>query len=329
MERFELVIRARRAIVGKEGGERQAAVAVTGGGIRDVFTGAGARALEVVGDHTIELGDDVLLLPGGVDVDAALEVSPGADDVERRTRAAARGGVTTLLAAPAAGRDLAAAREEARGNCVVDVGFWAGSADETGGGETDGGATGAAFGPVTDSVDDAIATARKTGAAVHVRAVTDPAVLPTLAAARAEGLGITASTTVGALTSRIGDGEREELWAALAEGTLDAVGSAGESPELLLPLLWTEGRLRGVSMADVVRWTSSSPAALLGLDDRGPLVPGARADLAVFADDEAFVDLPSGRALAGVLRYSVLAGVVLEPRSLPLGAVLTRPGARG
>ena len=322
MERFELVIRARRAIVGGEGGERQAAVAVTGGRIRDVFTGAGARALEVVGDHTIELGDDVLLLPGGVDVDAA----PASDaaEIERVTRAASRGGVTTLVAAPPAGQDLAALREEARGNCVVDVGFWAADSRDAGPEET-----GTAFGPVTESVDDAIALARQTGGAVHVRAVTDPAVLPTLAAARAEGLGVTASTTVGALTSRIGDGEREELWAALVGGTLDAVGSAGESPELLLPLLWTEGRLRGVSMADVVRWTSSSPAALLGLDDRGPLVPGARADLAVFADDEAFVDLPSGRALAGVLRYSVLAGVVLEPRSLPLGAVLTRPGARG
>jgi allantoinase len=63
---------------------------------------------------------------------------------------------------------------------------------------------------------------------------------------------------------------------------------------------------------------------------------GVRADLAGVADDEAFVVLPgtrelgsadsvyAQRALAGVVRWTMRGGTVIDPRALALGTVLTR-----
>lgn len=64
-----------------------------------------------------------------------------------------------------------------------------------------------------------------------------------------------------------------------------------------------------------------------------------RADFAAVADDEAFVVLPGARelgsadsvyaqrALAGVVRWTMRGGAVIDPRALAFGTVLTRPTA--
>jgi N-acetylglucosamine-6-phosphate deacetylase len=44
-------------------------------------------------------------------------------------------------------------------------------------------------------------------------------------------------------------------------------------------------RESGITLADAVRLASTTPAALLGLDDRGVIAPGRRADLLILDDD--------------------------------------------
>lgn len=126
---------------------------------------------------------------------------------------------------------------------------------------------------------------------------------------------------------------RELLWGALRDGTIDAVASA----RLGLSVVWTEARRRGFDLSDVARWMARRPAEVAGLADRGDIRTGLRADFTAVADDDAFVVLPGARelgaadsvyaqrALAGVVRWTMRGGVVIDPRALPSGAVLTRP----
>ena len=87
--------------------------------------------------RTIELGDDEVLLPGLVDTHVHVN-EPGRTEWEgfaTATRAAAAGGVTTIVdmplnSMPADRRPGRAARSSARprdGQCAVDVGFWGGA----------------------------------------------------------------------------------------------------------------------------------------------------------------------------------------------------------
>jgi allantoinase len=139
---YDLVVRARRAVTPE--GERPAAVAVRGGRIAAVLDhGAPAPAA-----RTLDLADDEVLLPGLVDTHVHVN-EPGRTEWEgfaTATRAAAAGGVTTLVDMPlnsvpptttAAG--LAAKRAAAHGQTAVDVGFWGGAVPEN----TGPGATGA------------------------------------------------------------------------------------------------------------------------------------------------------------------------------------------
>src|SRR5690606_19721612 len=73
---------------------------------------------------------------------------------------------------------------------------------------------------------------------------------------------------------------RELLWGALRDGTIDAVASA----RLGLSVVWTEARRRGFDLADVARWMAGSTAAVVGLSDRGEIREGLRADFAAVAD---------------------------------------------
>lgn len=95
--------------------------------------------------------------------------------------------------------------------------------------------------------------------------------------------------------------DREALWAAIADGTIDVVGSdhvprhvfakdmdlwsasAGfPGTGTLLPLLVSEGLRRGVPLGRLVELTSTRPAQVFGLYPRkGVIQPGADADLAV------------------------------------------------
>ncbi|NDU72853.1 allantoinase AllB [Actinomadura sp. DSM 109109] len=125
MTRDDLVIRSRRVVLPE--GERPAAVAVNGGRITEVRP-YGAAA-------SVDLGD-VALLPGLVDTHVHVN-EPGRTEWEgfaTATRAAAAGGVTTLIDMPLNSLPptvdpaaLAAKRAAAEGACAVDVGFWGGA----------------------------------------------------------------------------------------------------------------------------------------------------------------------------------------------------------
>jgi allantoinase len=126
----DLLIRARRAVTAR--GEAPAAVLVDDGVIRAVAgSGAGMSAAELV-----DLGDDVVLMPGLVDSHVHVN-EPGHPDWESfgtATRAAAAGGITTLVDMPVDSvpvtvdvAALEAKRAAAAGQCHVDVGVWGGA----------------------------------------------------------------------------------------------------------------------------------------------------------------------------------------------------------
>jgi len=129
---------------------------------------------------------------------------------------------------------------------------------------------------------------------------------------------------------------RDELWAAVADGTIDVIVSDHSpcTPELKrldigdfaaawggisslqlgLPAIWTEARRRGHSLTDVIRWMAQRPAVQVGLDRKGSIAVGNDANFAVFAPDETLVVDPNvlyhknavtpyaGRTLTGRVR---------------------------
>jgi allantoinase len=110
-------------------------VTVAGG----VITGVGQLDRSVTGGpgcEVVELGDDVVLLPGLVDTHVHVN-EPGRTEWEgfaSATRAAAAGGVTTIVDMPLNSlpptvdpEALAVKRAAAEGQCLVDVGFWGGA----------------------------------------------------------------------------------------------------------------------------------------------------------------------------------------------------------
>jgi len=126
----DLVVRARRVVVGDA--EVAACVAVTGGLIAAVTPYDRVPSVPTV----VTLGDDEVLLPGLVDTHVHVN-EPGRTEWEgfaTATRAAAAGGVTTILDMPLnsvpATTTLAALdlkRSVAQGQAFVDVGFWGGA----------------------------------------------------------------------------------------------------------------------------------------------------------------------------------------------------------
>jgi allantoinase len=129
----DLLIRAARAVTGSLGDtERPLAVWVTGTRIIAVEPLSSSR---LSGRDVLELGPDVVLMPGLVDSHVHV-CEPGNTEWEgfaTATRAAAAGGITTLVDMPldsvpttvSAGA-LQVKRTAASGQCHVDVGFWGG-----------------------------------------------------------------------------------------------------------------------------------------------------------------------------------------------------------
>ncbi|MEV0666737.1 allantoinase AllB [Actinomadura luteofluorescens] len=121
----DLVIRSRRTVLPE--GERPAAVSIRAGRITAISP-YDTRA-------SVDLGD-VALLPGLVDTHVHIN-EPGRTEWEgfaTATRAAAAGGVTTLVDMPLNALPptvdpsaLAVKRAAAEGACAVDVGFWGGA----------------------------------------------------------------------------------------------------------------------------------------------------------------------------------------------------------
>lgn len=126
----DLVVRARRAVV--DGAERAVAVGVTDGRITSVT----AYDEPPAADRTVELDADEALLPGLVDTHVHVN-EPGRTEWEgfaTATRAAAAGGVTTILDMPLNSvpptttvAHLRTKQEVAEGQVSVDVGFWGGA----------------------------------------------------------------------------------------------------------------------------------------------------------------------------------------------------------
>jgi len=220
-----------------------------------------------------------------------------------------------------------------------------------------------------------VAAARRTGARVHLLHLSSATVLDRVAAARADGVRVTVETCPHYLffaAEEVPDGatafkccppirdaaNRDRLWAALADGVIDIVvsdhspctpelkaldtGDFGTawggvaSLQLAASAVWTGARRRGHRLADLVRWLSTGPAALVGLDRKGTLAVGADADACVFAPDEAFTVEPArlhhrspvtpyaGASLAGVVRETWLRGARIGGDGPPRGRLIDR-----
>lgn len=397
---LDLVIRGERVVA--PAGEEAREVGVLAGRIVAVEPlGAGLDASLVV-----DLAEDEVLLPGLVDTHVHVN-DPGRTEWEgfaSATRAAAAGGVTTIIDMPLNSIpptvDVAALevkRKTAEGQTWVDVGFWGGAVPgnvaklralhEEGvfgfkcfllpsgvdefpplelaelvhvmaeiaslrgllivHAEDAGAIERAAAGPAAAqgrrygdflasrpreaenlAVAHVIDLARHTGCRVHILHVSSAEALPLIAAAKGEGIRITAETCPHYLYfagEEVPEGgtqfkccppireadNRERLWDGLAERILDVVVSdhSPSTPELKaldsgdfgrawggisslqlgLAVVWTEARERGISLADVARWMAEGPADLVGLSRKGRIAVGADADFCVFAPDDGFI----------------------------------------
>ncbi|MFI1577220.1 allantoinase AllB [Embleya sp. NPDC020630] len=395
-----LVLRSRRVLTPH--GERPADVVVAGDRIAEVLPHGAA-----VGGAPIQDLGEVALLPGLVDTHVHIN-EPGRTAWEgftSATRAAAAGGVTTLIDMPLNSIPatvtvdaLRIKRDAARGRVYVDVGFWGGAipgntgelaalyragvygfksflapsgvdefphvnAAELAEALTEQARLGAlaiihaeapqvldaapqvpgrAYADFLASRPDAaetvavgrlLDTAKRTGARVHVLHVSSADVLPLLAAARADGVVVTAETCPHYLTL-VAEGvpagdttfkccppirsedNRERLWHGIEAGAFAAVVSdhspcttdlkrldVGDfaaawggiaSLQLGLPTVWTEARARGLALAEVVALMSTGPARLVGLARKGTIAPGYDADLVAFDPDAVFTVDPGG-----------------------------------
>jgi allantoinase len=174
------------------------------------------------------------------------------------------------------------------------------------------------------AVDQVAGMARRTGARAHVLHLSSAMALEPLRHATDLGVALTAETCPHYLAldaDAIPDGataykcappirnsdNRDQLWAALADGTLSVVAS-DHSPcpaelkhsdtgnfrsawggiaslQLGLAVTWTQARLRGHTPQHLARWMSTAPARLVGLRDKGALAPGHAADICVWDPD--------------------------------------------
>lgn len=220
-------------------------------------------------------------------------------------------------------------------------------------------------------------------ARLHIVHVSSADALEMLRAAKSQGARISAETCPHYLTfaaEEIPDGatefkcappireteNRERLWGALADGTLDFVATdhspcppslklpeSGDfmgawggvaSLQLSLPAVWTQAGARGYAVPQLAAWLSSGPAKLAGLEKKkGTIEMGCDADLVIWNPDASFSVDPAklhhrhkvtpyaGRSLRGIVETTFLRGRKIFDRgefsSAPIGQVLRRGAA--
>lgn len=155
-----------------------------------------------------------------------------------------------------------------------------------------------------------------------------------------------------------GGKDREALWAALADGTIDAIGTdhtpltasqkrlRSQAPEALpgypavgthLPSLFDEAMRRGFPLAELVDRGSAAPARIFGLEGcKGSLLPGADADIVLIdplcaktvtpelAASRADFALHEGESLRGWPKLVIKGGLVVAQNGAPTGEYLPR-----
>lgn len=167
---------------------------------------------------------------------------------------------------------------------------------------------------------------------LHIVHLATAKALPVLRAARAEGLSVSVETCPHYLhlqAESIANGatlfkcappirsaeNRERLWQALGDGTIDLVAtdhspcppdmkrlSEGNfrtawggiaSLSVALPVMYTEAHARGFGLAEIARWMAEGPAKLAGCRHRkGRIAPDYDADFVVFDPESEFVVSP-------------------------------------
>jgi allantoinase len=393
MSKYDLVLRAQRAITLE--GERAVAVAIKDGVI------AALLDLDAEANASEEIAIEGILLPGVVDTHVHIN-EPGRTEwegFETATRAAAVGGVTTLIDMPLNSipptvdvEALHIKRAAAQGKCSTDMGFWGGSIPgnvahlrplheagvfgfksfllHSGVDEFPGSSEAdldsalkeiASFdGLMIIHAEDAdvielsakdsspeyqdflesrpdlaesiaiaqvIDTAQRHDARVHVLHLSSAQAIEQIAAAKRDGVKITAETCPHYLTlasddipsgatqfkccppirSRV---NQDLLWKGLTDGVIDMIVSdhspctvdlkkldVGDfqaawggisSLQLGLSIIWSDAAARGINLASVVRWMSTQPAAFAGLSQKGAIAVGRDADLIAFDPDRQF-----------------------------------------
>jgi len=233
-----------------------------------------------------------------------------------------------------------------------------------------------------EAIELLVKLARELGARIHIVHLSSSDAIATLQKAKSDGQAVTVETCPHYLTfdaQDVGDGRtefkcappirekdnREKLWTALGDGTIDFIATdhspcppamklleAGDflrawggiaSLELSLPAVWTEASSRGYALSRLAEWLCSGPARLAGLERKGRIAVGYDADFVIWNPDGKFSVDPAklhqrnkitpyaGRELLGVVETTFLRGRKIFDRGelshSPLGQILRRGSA--
>ncbi|PYS22710.1 MAG: allantoinase AllB [Acidobacteria bacterium] len=230
-----------------------------------------------------------------------------------------------------------------------------------------------------EAVQMMIRLSRDTGCRIHIVHHSSADALPLLKKAKSFGLPLTVETCPHYLhfaAEEIPDGvtefkccppirereNREQLWDALRDGTIDMVVSdhspcppemklreQGEfmkawggisSLQLRLPVMWTEANGRGFDLPQLVEWLCAAPARQVGFKLKGTIEVGRDADVVIWNPEREFTISPSmlhhrhkltpyaGESLRGVVEKTFLRGQMVydggEFCGYPLGRIVLR-----
>ena len=177
-----------------------------------------------------------------------------------------------------------------------------------------------------------ISLCREYGFRLHIVHLSASQALPALRSGRLEGLPVSVETCPHYLHFQAeaisrgktqfkcappirGAENREQLWSALKDGTIDLLATDhspcppemkrfaegnfqtawGGIPSLsvALPVMCTEAHARGFALTDIVRWMAEAPAKLVGCQlQKGKIAAGYNADLVVFDEHSEFLVTP-------------------------------------